>query len=492
PTIVEVPKELPKVSMVNTSLKKLKHHLAALRDALRKLKGKTLADNAVISHYMALEMLNVDVEPLNPRLLKNRSAHSDYLKHTQEEAASLREIVEQEKSKNPLNAYLDYVCNACPLTRITTIAEVPFRKPIALESDTPKPVVTLVYSKETQKIKNNVSVSKSKNIKSLSTNKKEPDKSEDLQFPMFHLLLLMNAGLSKLFSARQGLVRGFSKLNFEKYHLCYACAMGKRKKKHHKPKSKDTNQEKLYLLHMYLCGPMRVASINEKKYILVIVDDYSRFTWVKCLRSKDEALDFIFKFLKIIKVRLKVHVRRIRIDNGIEFVNQTLREYYEQAEGVATACYTQNRSIVRLRHDKTPYEILHDKLPDLSFFYVFGALCYPTNDNFDELTGMASEQSSSGPALHKITPATISSGLVPNPPSSTPFLPPSRTNWDMLFQPLFDELITPLPNVVHPAPKVIAPITEVVALEPAASIGSPSSRIVDQDAPSPSNSQTTP
>ncbi|GJZ27666.1 retrovirus-related pol polyprotein from transposon TNT 1-94 [Tanacetum coccineum] len=309
--------------------------------------------------------------------------------------------------------------------------------------------------------------------------------------------------------ARHGLVRGLPKLKFEKDHLCSACAMGKSKKKPYKPKSKDTNQEKLYLLHMDLCGPMRVASVNGKKYILVIVDDYSRFTWVKCLRSKDEAPDFIIKFLKMIQVRLKVPVRRIRTDNGTEFVNQTLREYYEKvgishetsvarspqqngvverrnrtlieaartmliyakallflwAEAVATACYTQNRSIIRLRHGKTPYELLHDKLPDLSFFHVFGALCYPTNDSenlgklqpkadigifigyaptkkafriynrrtrriietihvdFDELTAMASEHSSSGPALHEMTPATISSGLVPNPPPSTPFIP---------------------------------------------------------------------
>ncbi|GJY14689.1 retrovirus-related pol polyprotein from transposon TNT 1-94 [Tanacetum coccineum] len=78
--------------------------------------------------------------------------------------------------------------------------------------------------------------------------------------------------------ARHGLVRGLPKLKFEKDHLCSACAMGKSKKKPHKPKSEDTNQEKLYLLHMDLCGPMRVASVNGKKYILVIVDDYSRFT----------------------------------------------------------------------------------------------------------------------------------------------------------------------------------------------------------------------
>ncbi|GKA84198.1 retrovirus-related pol polyprotein from transposon TNT 1-94 [Tanacetum coccineum] len=197
--------------------------------------------------------------------------------------------------------------------------------------------------------------------------------------------------------ARHGLVRGLPKLKFEKDHLCSACAMGKSKKKPHKPKSEDTNQEKLYLLHMDLCGPMRVASVNGKKYILVIVDDYSRFTWVKCLRT----------------------------DNGTEFVNQTLREYYEKvgishetsvarspqqngvverrnrtlieaartmlsyskaplflwAKAVAIACYTQNRSIIRLRHGKTPYELLHDKLPNLSFFHVFGALCYLTNDS---------------------------------------------------------------------------------------------------------------
>nr|GEZ33368.1 hypothetical protein [Tanacetum cinerariifolium] len=99
--------------------------------------------------------------------------------------------------------------------------------------------------------------------------------------------------------ARQGLVRGLPKLKFEKDHLCSACAMGK-------------------------------TSVNGKKYILVIVDDYSRFTWVKCLRSKVEAPDFIIKFLKMIKVRLKVPVCRIQTDNGTEFVNQTLREYYDQ------------------------------------------------------------------------------------------------------------------------------------------------------------------
>ncbi|GKE73746.1 hypothetical protein Tco_1535787, partial [Tanacetum coccineum] len=104
--------------------------------------------------------------------------------------------------------------------------------------------------------------------------------------------------------------------------------------------------------------------------------------------------------------------------------------------------------------------------------------------DFDELTAMAFEHSSSGTALHEMTPATISSGLMPNPPPSTLFVPPSRTDCDIFLQPLFDELLTPPPSVDHPAPKVIAPIVEVVTPEPSASTGSPSLTTVDQDAPS--------
>ncbi|GJT90774.1 retrovirus-related pol polyprotein from transposon TNT 1-94 [Tanacetum coccineum] len=426
-------------------------------------------------------------------------------------------------------------------TVITTTTEVPLRKPTALDNETSKPVVTLVYSRKPRKSKTNVPVSKFNVLKYVSANKKEPRQSWGSIVSDIPSSSLNEYRSSKLFSgidlltgsqgnnlytlslgdmmasspicllskalktkswlwhrrlshlnfgainhlARHGLVRGLPKLKFEKDHLCSACAMGKSKKKPHKPKSEDTNQEKLYLLHMDLCGPMRIASVNGKKYILVIVDDYSRFTWVKCLRSKDEASDFIIKFLKMIQVRLKVPVRRIRIDNGTEFVNHTLREYYEKvrishktsvarspqqngvverrnctlieasrsmliyakaqlflwAEAVATTCYTQNRSIIRLRHLKTPYELLHDKPPDLSFIHLLGALCYMTNDSenlgklqpkanidFDELTAMVSEHSSSGHALHEMTPATISLGLVRNPPPSTPFVPPSRSD----------------------------------------------------------------
>ncbi|GKB54064.1 retrovirus-related pol polyprotein from transposon TNT 1-94 [Tanacetum coccineum] len=116
--------------------------------------------------------------------------------------------------------------------------------------------------------------------------------------------------------AKQCLIRGLPKLKYQKDHLCSACALGKRKKHSHKSKAEDSIQEKLYLLHMDLCGPIMIQSINGRKYILVIVDDYSRFTWVEFLRSKDEVLDFMIKFLKMIQLRLNATVRNIRTDNG--------------------------------------------------------------------------------------------------------------------------------------------------------------------------------
>ncbi|GJV02282.1 retrovirus-related pol polyprotein from transposon TNT 1-94 [Tanacetum coccineum] len=109
--------------------------------------------------------------------------------------------------------------------------------------------------------------------------------------------------------AKQGLVRGLPKLKFKKDHLCSACSLGKSKKSSHKPKADDTNQEKLNLLHMDLYGPMRMESINGK--------------------SKDEAPETIIKCLKQIQVRMNATVRNVRTDNGTEFVNQTLRDYYE-------------------------------------------------------------------------------------------------------------------------------------------------------------------
>nr|GEV76970.1 retrovirus-related Pol polyprotein from transposon TNT 1-94 [Tanacetum cinerariifolium] len=129
--------------------------------------------------------------------------------------------------------------------------------------------------------------------------------------------------------ARKDLVRGLPRLKFEKDHLCFACQLGKSKKHTHKPKTKITNLAVLNTLHMDLCGPMRVQTINGKKYSLVIIDDYSRFTWVKFLRSKDETPEVVIKFLQQIQVGLNKTVRYIRTNNGTKFVNQTLTDYYE-------------------------------------------------------------------------------------------------------------------------------------------------------------------
>nr|GEY68233.1 hypothetical protein [Tanacetum cinerariifolium] len=110
--------------------------------------------------------------------------------------------------------------------------------------------------------------------------------------------------------------------------------------------------------------------------------------------------------------------------------------------------------------------------------------------NFDELTAMASEQRSLGPALNEMTPGTISSGLVHTTSPSTSYVPPSRNDWDLLFQPMFDELLNPPPSVINQAPEAITPIDEVIPPVNADSTGSPSSTTVEQDAPSTSNSTT--
>ncbi|GJT85665.1 retrovirus-related pol polyprotein from transposon TNT 1-94 [Tanacetum coccineum] len=178
------------------------------------------------------------------------------------------------------------------------------------------------------------------------------------------------------------------------------------KKKPHIPKSEDTNQEKLYLLHMDLCGLMRVASVNGKKYILVIVDDYSRFTWVKCLRT----------------------------DNGTEFVNQTLRGYYEKV-GIS-----HETSVARSPHQNGVVERRNHTLIEAARIMLI------------------------------YTKASYSYGQKQWLPHVTPKI---------------------VPSVDYPASKVVAPIHEVIAPVPAASTGgSPSLTNVDQDAPSPSHSQT--
>ncbi|GJU03222.1 ribonuclease H-like domain-containing protein [Tanacetum coccineum] len=237
-------------------------------------------------------MFNLDLDPLAPRLLKNRNAHINYLKYTQDQADILQRIVKQAKAKKPLDNTLDFAPNHPWESNAT---DVPSSSSLVNDS---KFLRTVRFR--------NDQISKIMGY-------------DDYQ--------LRNVTILRL--AKDGLARGIPKVKFKKDHMCLACALGKSKKSSHQPKTEATNQEKLYLLHMDLCRPMHVESINGKKYILVIVDDYSRFTWVKFLRSKDEAPDTIIKCIKNIQVRLNATVCNVRTDNGTGFVNQMLREFYE-------------------------------------------------------------------------------------------------------------------------------------------------------------------
>ncbi|GJZ39090.1 retrovirus-related pol polyprotein from transposon TNT 1-94 [Tanacetum coccineum] len=234
PVRVEAPSKLPKSvenSDLNAQLQEKVFTIAALKNELKKLKGKNVVDTAISkpSAAIALGMFKLDIEPISHRLKNNRDAHEVYIEKTIENTDTLRGFIEHARTQNPSKPLLESAC---------------------------------MFTKHIQEL------------------------------------------------------------------ITYA--LSKSKKHSHKPKAEDSIQEKLYLLHMDLCGPIRVQSINGRKYILVIVDDFPQFTWVKFLRSKDEVPEFIIKFLKMIQVRLNAIVRNIKTYNGTKFVNQTLKSYYEE------------------------------------------------------------------------------------------------------------------------------------------------------------------
>ncbi|GJW33586.1 retrovirus-related pol polyprotein from transposon TNT 1-94 [Tanacetum coccineum] len=287
----------------------------------------------------------------------------------------------------PTGRTFTIVGNACPLTRITTTTEVPLRKPTALDNETSKTVVTLVYSQKPRKSKTNVPVSKSKVLKFVSANKKEPNQSWGSIVSDVPSSSLDECMSSKLFS-------GVDLLTGSRGNNLYNMSLGDMMASSPICLLSKASKTKSWLWHRHL-SHLNFGAIN--------------------------------------------HLARHGLVRG---------------------------------------------LPKLKF----------EKDHLCSACAMGKSKDRLGPdTSHEIKLlATSVKRLVPNPPPSTPFVPPSRTDWDILFQPLFDELLTPPPSVDHPAPEVIALIAEVVAPEPAASTGSPSSTTVDQDAPSPSNSQTTP
>nr|GEW72039.1 integrase, catalytic region, zinc finger, CCHC-type, peptidase aspartic, catalytic [Tanacetum cinerariifolium] len=307
--------------------------------------------------------------------------------------------------------------------------------------------------------------------------------------------------------ARNDLVKGLPLLKYDKDHLCPSCQLGKSKKASHPLKSENTNKEILSLLHMDLCGPMRTETINKKRYVLVIMNDYTRFGWVRFLCTKDETPAIFKKFLRNTQLALNATVRTVRTDNGMEFVNKTLTDLFE----------------------RTYYELLKGKKPDLKYFRVFGSLCYPTNDyddvgklkakadigifvgyaptkkayriynsrtrkiqetihvTFDELTGaMTSEQSRLELKLNALQLGRSHSELVKG--SIPPSVVPTKKQVNDLFQ-WYDEdanippavqvpTVVPMPQVVsiHPANDQAAPAPEIAN-------ESPSTTIISEGAP---------
>nr|GEX64549.1 integrase, catalytic region, zinc finger, CCHC-type, peptidase aspartic, catalytic [Tanacetum cinerariifolium] len=277
--------------------------------------------------------------------------------------------------------------------------------------------------------------------------------------------------------ARNDLASSLPKFKYHKEYLCPSCEQGKSKRASHPPKLVPNSRQRLHLLHMDLCGPMRISSINGK-------------------RSKDEAPEVIKTFLKRINVLLQSPVIIIRTDNGTKFKNHMLKEYFDtvgishqMSSAIATACFTQNSSIIHRRFNKTPYELINSRKPDISFLHVFGAPCYPKNDHedigklgakgdigffirysadsyayriynrrtkkimetmnvsFDELSAMAFEQCSSKPGLHSMTYRHISSGLdLTYAPSTITTQQPTEGELDLLFEAMYDDYISSQPS----------------------------------------------
>nr|GFB25142.1 integrase, catalytic region, zinc finger, CCHC-type, peptidase aspartic, catalytic [Tanacetum cinerariifolium] len=199
--------------------------------------------------------------------------------------------------------------------------------------------------------------------------------------------------------ARNDLVVGLLKFKYHKEHLCPSCEQGKSKRASHLPKPVPNSRQRLHLLHMDLCGPMRIASINGKRTMLI----FSRaplFLW---------------------------------------------------AEAIATACFTQNRSIIHRRFNKTPYELINGRKPDISFLHVFGALCYPKNDR-EDIGKLGAKTDigffiSSKPELQSMTSGQISSGLdLTYAPSTITTQQPSEGELVLLFKAMYDDYIGGQPS----------------------------------------------
>ncbi|GKC41260.1 putative ribonuclease H-like domain-containing protein [Tanacetum coccineum] len=186
---------------------------------------------------------------------------------------------------------------------------------------------------------------------------------------------------------KDNLVRGLPTKRFENDQTYVACIKGKQHKAFCKSKVLNLITKPLFMLHMDLFGPTFVSSLMHKKYCLVVTDDYSKFTWVFFLTTKDETSEILKNFIKEIENLVDKKVKIIRSDNGTKFKNKVMDDFCRDkagsklpttfwAEAVSTACYVQSRVLVVKPHNKTPYELFRGFKPVLSFMRPFG--CHVT------------------------------------------------------------------------------------------------------------------
>nr|GFA28123.1 retrovirus-related Pol polyprotein from transposon TNT 1-94 [Tanacetum cinerariifolium] len=248
--------------------------------------------------------------------------------------------------------------------------------------------------------------------------------------------------------SKNNIVVGLPKLKFVKDHLCSSCELGKAKRKSFHTKLTPSSKRRLQLLHIDVCGPMRVASINGKRYVLVIVDDYSRYTWTHFLKSKDETTEVLIDFLRLVQRGLQAQVRVVRTDKGTEFLNQTLHAYF------ATEGIQHQTSIARTpeQNGSRAYRVFNKRTR---------VIMESIHVNFDELPQMASDQLSSDPAPECQTMAFNHDNLSPaiqrqaNVPQADRTVTTSK-ELDLLFSPMFDELLNGSSKVMYKSSAVSA------------------------------------
>ncbi|GKB66110.1 putative ribonuclease H-like domain-containing protein [Tanacetum coccineum] len=209
---------------------------------------------------------------------------------------------------------------------------------------------------------------------------------------------------------KRNLVRGLPSKLFENDQTCVACQKGKQHRASCKSKIVSSISQPLHMLHMDLFGPTFVKSLMKKMYCLVVINDYSGFSWVFFLATKDETSGILKSFITRVENLIDQRVKVIRCDNGTEFKNKEMNQFCERkgikrefsvartpqqngAEAVNTACYVQNRVLVTKPHNKTPYELFLCRNPTLGFMRPFGCpvTILNTIDHLGKFDGKADE-----------------------------------------------------------------------------------------------------